>query len=112
MVYFFKAPEAGQNYLIYRAIADYDSSTEETRVMILAFDIYIQDDKILGGVAGSTEKAVAEAQKWDVDIAYGYETIQLSAAETDQNLKMILSQIDTRYAPLVKNRVLESIEML
>lgn len=80
--------------------------------MILAFDIYIQDNKLLGGESGSTEKAVEEAQKWDVDIAYGYEAIELSAAETDPNVKTILSQIDSRYAPLVKNKILESIERL
>lgn len=58
VLYFFKAPEAGENFIVYRAIADYDSTTEETRVMILAFDVYIQDNKILGGVSENTEKAI------------------------------------------------------
>ncbi len=29
---------------------DYDSSTEETRILILAFDMYVQNNAIIGGV--------------------------------------------------------------
>ena len=43
VLYFFIAPEAGSTYKVYRAIVDYDETTDETRVLILDFDLYISD---------------------------------------------------------------------
>ena len=46
VIYFFIGPEPGQDYIVYRAIVDYDETTEETKVMVLAFDVHIKDSKI------------------------------------------------------------------
>lgn len=112
VLYFFSPPQPTSNYTIYRAIVDYDATTEETRVLILAFDLYIQNNELVGNAVQSTEKTLSEAQNWDVDIAYGYETINLSAAESDHNVKTIVTQIGSRYSELIKNKTLQSIEVL
>lgn len=112
VLYFFSPPQPTLNYTVYRAIVDYDATTEETRVLILAFDLYIQNNDLVGNAVQNTEKAIAEAQNWDVDIAYGYESINLSTAESDQNVKTIVSQIGSKYSELIKNKTLQSIEVL
>jgi hypothetical protein len=109
VVYFFVAPEAGQTYIIYRAIVDYDASTEETRIIILAFDVYIKDNKLVSTTPVESE---AKDQSLDVDIAYGYENVSLSAVETDRNIKNIIGQIEQKYATLIKGKSLYAIEMM
>ena len=66
----------------------------------------------MSGIPSTTEQSVSKAQDWDVDIAYGYETVELTAAEKDMNVKTILSQITSRYAVITKNKILQSIEVL
>jgi len=69
VIYFFVAPQPGVTYIVYRAIVDYDASTEETRIMILAFDVYIKEGKL---ASTHTETNTLQDQNLDVDIAYGY----------------------------------------
>lgn len=45
-LYFFVQPTPTTNYTVYRAIADFDSTTEETRVLTLAFDLYVSDNQL------------------------------------------------------------------
>ena len=97
--------------MVYRAIVDYDETTEEARILILAFDKYIKDKKII--VFSSQVKVEnLPAQNLDVDIAYGYETVSLSSVETDSNVKNIISQITTKYSQLIKGKSLQTIEVL
>ena len=110
VIYFFVAPEQGEPKVVYRAIVDYDETTEETRIMILAFDKYIQDKKVL--IPGEKEKPLPSTLNLDVDIAYGYENVSLSTINTDKNIKNILGQIDTKYSKLTKGKTLEFIEVL
>ena len=78
--------------------------------MILAFDIYIKEKKII--VFGSDNTENLPAQNLDVDIAYGYETVPLSQVETDTNLQVILSQINSKYSQLTKGKSLQTIELM
>lgn len=65
----------------------------------------------MGHTVQETQKDTT-GQNWDVDIAYGYETIDLSAAKNDANVKAILSQITSKYGEVIKNKNLQSIELL
>lgn len=98
VLYFFSPPQPSSNYTVYRAIVDYDATTEETRILILAFDLYIQNNELVGSAVHNTEKTISEVHNWDVDIAYGYENLSLSVAQSDQNVKTVLNQISLRYS--------------
>lgn len=78
--------------------------------MILAFDIYIKDDKLVNPT--HTEPETLQGQNLDVDIAYGYENISLSSVENDENVKSIISQINQKYSTLIKGKTLQNIEMM
>jgi hypothetical protein len=73
--------------------------------MIQAFDKYIIDNAIVGKVSTTNTKL-------DIDIAYGYEKIELSQTSTDKNIQTIISQINTKYFPLLKSKVLDSVKLL
>lgn len=74
--------------------------------MVLAFDIYIKENKIIGHIQ------TQPADNLDVDIAYGYENVDLETVKTDVNLKNIISQINLKYSKLVKGKTLQTIEVL
>lgn len=80
--------------------------------MIQAFDKYITDNAIVGTVPTNPKTKFAANSKLDIDIAYGYEKIELSQTKTDKNIQTIISQINTKYSPLVKSKVLDSVESL
>lgn len=86
---------------MYRAIADYDTTTPESRIFIIAFDLFIQNNTLIG--------QVVTTPTFDVDIAYGYEQLNLSLATTDQNLIVVLHQINLRYNIMVQNKNLSQI---
>lgn len=76
--------------------------------MIQAFDKYIVDNAIVSTVP-TNPTTEANSAKLDVDIAYGYENIELQQASTDKNIQTIISQINTKYSTLMKNKVLDSV---
>jgi hypothetical protein len=47
VLYFFIAPQKNSNYQVYRAIADYDTTTPEARIFIIAFDLFISNNALL-----------------------------------------------------------------
>jgi len=79
--------------------------------MIQAFDKYIVDNSVVGTVP-TNPTTRANKGKIDVDIAYGYENIDLNRISADKNVQSIISQINMKYATLMKNKALESIEVL
>lgn len=112
VLYFFVAPQPGKTYIVYRAVVNYDSTTEEIRILILAFDLYISENKLVAIFNEDSQPLVSEGQNLDVDIAYGYETISVEAVDTDKNLKNIVGQINSKYALLTKGKSLQTIEMM
>jgi len=80
--------------------------------MILAFDKYIIDNAIVSSVSANSKTQIKPTAKLDIDIAFGYEKIELGQTTTDKNLQTIISQINNKYAPIVKTKILDSVESL
>lgn len=91
---------------MYRAIVDYDNSFSESRIFILAFDPFIQNNQL---VSSKPVNAAAES-KLDIDIAYGYETIDTQ--KSDPNVAKVLAQIASKYEPLIRGYSLDKVESL
>lgn len=47
VLYFFTPAQAGSTYIVYRAVTDFDTVATETRVFILAFDIFIKNNTLV-----------------------------------------------------------------
>ena len=107
IIYFFIAPDAGKQYKVYRAIADYDFTTSESRVFVKAFDLYIENSSVI-----QKANVVAPVADLDVDIANGYITMDLKTAKADPNVNNVLKSIRSRYNLLIKNKTLQTVELL
>jgi hypothetical protein len=105
-LYFFIGPEVGTTYTVYRAITDYDNSLSESRIFILAFDLFIQNNQL----ATTTPPSAITETKLDVDIAFGYEAIDTQT--TDANVAKVLAQITSKYEPLIRGSTLDKVESL
>jgi len=68
VLYFFTGPDAGTNFIVYRAIVDYENSFSESKIFILAFDLFVKDNQLVG----LKPINAVSAPKFDIDIAYGY----------------------------------------
>jgi len=55
------------------------------------------------------QPAPVVAGNFDVDIAFGYEKIELSVADTDGNVQAVLGQIKSKYSALLRNKTLDNI---
>lgn len=107
VLYFFLAPLPGEHYQVYRAVVDYDTTTSETRIFILAFDSYVRDNAVV-----AVGEAAVASKTLDVDVAYGYEKMELAAAETDRSVQTVVKQIRGKYGELTKGKSLETVEWL
>lgn len=47
VLYFFIAPQKNSNYQVYRAVADYDTTTPEVRIFVIAFDLLISNNSLI-----------------------------------------------------------------
>lgn len=103
VLYFFLGPDAGTNYIVYRAIVDYDNSQAESKIFILAFDLFVKDNQLVSAKAPT----VAATPQLDIDIAYGYETIDTE--KSDPNVAKVLAQINNKYGPLIKGSSLDKV---
>lgn len=106
VLYFFTGPDAGTNFIVYRAIVNYDNSLSESKIFILAFDLFIKDNRIVG----SKPASAANAPQFDVDIAYGYENVDKETS--DPNVAKVLAQITAKYEPIIKGSSLDKVESL
>lgn len=106
VLYFFLGPDAGTNYVVYRAIVDYDNIQTESKIFILAFDLFAKDNQLVS----TNAPTVSSTPQLDIDIAYGYETI--STETSDPNVAKVLSQISNKYGPLIKGSSLDKVESL
>lgn len=75
-------------------------------MFILAFDLFIRDNKLIDTVAVNT---VSEPQL-DIDIAFGYETIDTHS--NDPNVAKVLAQITSKYESLILGSTLDKVESL
>ncbi len=48
----------------------------------------------------------------DIDIAFGYQTINQELVDADKNIKNVLDQISAKYGPLIRSSTLDKIESL
>lgn len=99
-------PDAGTKYIVYRAIVDYDNSQIESKIFILAFDLFINDNQLVSAKAPT----VTATPQLDIDIAYGYEAIDNE--KSDPNVAKVLAQINNKYGPLIKGSSLDKVESL
>lgn len=106
VLYFFTGPRAGTNYIVYRAIVDNDNNLSESKIFILAFDLFIKNNQIVG----SKPASAVNAPRFDVDIAYGYENVDKETS--DPQVAKVLAQITAKYEPIVKGSSLDKVESL
>jgi hypothetical protein len=99
-------PDTGSNFIVYRAIADYDNSLSESKIFILAFDLFIKDNQLVATVAPNA----ITPSKIDADIAFGYQNVDTYTS--DPNVAKVIAQITGKYEPLIKGSALDKVESL
>jgi hypothetical protein len=105
VIYFFVRPTLTEGYKVYRVVVDYNTETIESRIFIKTFQLYIEKNVVV-------KNAPTNGETQDIEIAFGYESFDISKISENENIKNVLRQIENKYKDLTKSKSLRCVEFL
>ena len=106
-IYFYVAGE-GDQYTVYGVTVEYNSQASEPVYKVLTVKLVIENGKLVNKVLEQD----GENQQARINIAYGFEDVNLAEASHDLALKDIQGEIESKYADLIAGQTISSIERL